>query len=314
MRQVEAPARLQHRPAPGHADDLAGVRQRDQALAPPLDQVADFARDERGADDGEIPVEQIVLPLRDRQPLRGVVRTQILQRRGRRGWTCGKLLAHGDEAQRRQHRQQQGCGKQRKSRLPVPPAPAEREMQPEAAMQPARRHQPQLPALRSRGPKIGDHTRVVRRQPKHFVGEARRCGVADQQDRHREAEHDAEEFQRRQAKGAPLVDREQRHHEVDDEGAIKQDGAGPAVPHLDGDRHAGFGRVERNESERVVDQMRPDVTEKNEAGCHPQVPPQQAGEPLREQLPAPAAVQSSSRARQLARVRSATEYSGGSKK
>ena len=51
-----------------------GIRQRDEALAAPLDQIADFARDESRADDGEIPVEEIVLPLRDRQPLHGVVR------------------------------------------------------------------------------------------------------------------------------------------------------------------------------------------------------------------------------------------------
>ena len=178
-------------------------------------------------------------------------------------------------------------GKKHKSKLPIPPAPAEGEMQAETAVQPSRRHQAELPALRTRRPKIGNHARVVRRQPEQFIGEARRRGVADQQDRHREAEHDAEQFQRRQAEGAPLIDREQRHHEMSGERAVEQNGARQAVPDLDRDLHSGFGRIERDQAERVIEEMRSDVGEKNEAGSHPQVPAHRTGEPFREQLLAP---------------------------
>ena len=160
-------------------------------------------------------------------------------------------------------------------------------MQPETAVQPSRRHQAQLPALRARRPKIGNHPRVIRRQPEHLIGEARRRGVADQQDRHREAEHDAQQFQRRQAEGAPLIDREQRHHEMSGERAVEQNGARQAVPDLDRDLHSRFGGIERDQAERVIEEMRSDVSKQNEAGGHPQVPAQRTGEPLREQSLAP---------------------------
>ena len=98
-------------------------------------------------------------------------------------------------------------------------------MQPETAVQPPRRHQTQLPALVARRKYQADHPRVVRRQPKQFIGQTRRGGVADQQDRHRKAEYDAEQLERRQPKRAPLVDRKQRHHEMGGERAIEQNGA-----------------------------------------------------------------------------------------
>ncbi len=54
--------------------------------------------------------------------------------------------------------------------------------------------------------------------------------------------------------------------------AVQQDRAGQAVPDLDRDLHAGLGRVERNQPERMVEEMRADIGEKNEAGRHPQIP------------------------------------------
>ena len=283
--QMEAPARLQHRPPPGHPDGLPGIRQRDEALFPPLHQIADLAGDEGAADDREIPVQQIVLPLRDGEPLHGVFRTEELQGFGRRGRAVGELLAHGDKSESRQHRQQQGRREQHEAELPIPAAPAEGEMQPETAMQPARRHQAELPALRAGGPQVGDDPGVVRRQPEHFISEARRRGMPDQQDRHGEAEHDAEQFKRRQAEGAPLVDREQRHHEMHGEGAVQHEGAGRAVPDLDRNRHPGFRGVERNQPERVVDEMGADIGEQDQAGRHPELAPQRTRQPLQQHVP-----------------------------
>ena len=287
MRQVEAPARLQHRPPPGHPHGLPGIRQRNEALAAPLDQIANLACNKSSADDGEIPVEEIVLPLRDSQPLHGVVRIQVFQRCRRCCRTGSKLFPHGEKAESREHRQQQRRGKKHRSKLPIPPAPAEREMQTETAVQPSRRHQAELPALRTRRPKIGNHTGVIRREPEHFIGEARRRRVTDQQDRHRKAEHDAQQFQRWQAEGAPLIDRDQRHHEMSGERAVEQNGARPAVPDLDRDRHSRFSGIERDQAERVIEEMRSDVCKQNEAGNHPQVPAPRTEEPLREQLLAP---------------------------
>jgi hypothetical protein len=68
--------------------------------------------------------------------------------------------------------------------------------------------------------------------------------------------------------------------------AVEQNGARAAVPNLDSDLHAGFGRAQRDEAERMIDEMRPDIAEKDDAGGHPQVPAYQ-GEPIREQILAP---------------------------
>src|SRR5262245_52147201 len=55
--QVEASARFQHRPTPWHAHRLLGIGDRYQALATALQEIANFARDERRSDDGKIAVE-----------------------------------------------------------------------------------------------------------------------------------------------------------------------------------------------------------------------------------------------------------------
>jgi len=47
-------------------------------LAAALKQVADLSGDKRRADDAKIPIEQVVLPLRDGQSLRDIFRTQEL--------------------------------------------------------------------------------------------------------------------------------------------------------------------------------------------------------------------------------------------
>ena len=70
------------------------------------------------------------------------------------------------------------------------------------------------------------------------------------------------------------------------ERAIEQNGARQAVPNLDRILHARLGRTERDEAERVVEKMRADIGEENEAGGHPQGPAQRT-EPLREQSLAP---------------------------
>src|SRR5882724_4220206 len=110
--------------------------------------------------------------------------------------------------------------------------------------------------------------------------------MTDQQDRHCEAEYDAEQLERWQPKCASLIDREQRHQEMSGERAIEQNGARQAVPNLDRILHARLGRTERDEAERVVEKMRADVTKKNQAGGHPQGPTPRT-EPLREQSLAP---------------------------
>jgi hypothetical protein len=45
-----------------------------------------------------------------------------------------------------------------------------------------------------------------------------------------------------------------------------------AVPNLDGESEGSLGGIERNEPKGVVDEMRRNIGEQHEAGCHPQVP------------------------------------------
>ena len=160
-------------------------------------------------------------------------------------------------------------------------------MQPEAAVHPARRHHAELHALRVREPERGHHPRVVRRHPEQLPRQPGVGRVSDQHDRQGEAERDAQELQRRQAEGAPLVDRPQREHEMDRERAVQQHGAERARPDLDREFERGFGGLERNEPERVVDEVGGDVGEEHEAGGEPQAPPHRAGGQVRNQSVAP---------------------------
>ena len=63
---------------------------------------------------------------------------------------------------------------------------------------------------------------------------------------------------------------------MDAEGTVKQHCAGQAVPDVFGVAETFFGGMERNEAERMIDEMCRNVREENEAGAHAQVPPQQA--------------------------------------
>jgi len=69
--------------------------------------------------------------------------------------------------------------------------------------------------------------------------------------------------------------------------AVKQNRAEAAVPDLDGKLHSGLGGVQRNKPQRVIEQMRADVDEQNEAGCHAEIPAQQIGGSVREQRRTP---------------------------
>jgi hypothetical protein len=157
-----------------------------------------------------------------------------------------------DEAEPREHRQQQGESEQHVAQAAIERPPVEDEMQPEAAVHPSRRQQAELHPLLIRHPQVGHDAGVVGRHLKKLPGQPRVRGVTDQQDRQHEAERDAQELERRQTEGAPLVDRPERKQEMDGGGAIEQHRAGPARPDLDRDLETSFRGTERDETERVV--------------------------------------------------------------
>src|SRR5262249_37950969 len=86
MRDVERTACLQHAPAARNAHRPPGMRDGDKALAAAFEQIADGARAERRADDGEIADQQGIAPALNRHAFFRVRWTQILlrHRRGRR--------------------------------------------------------------------------------------------------------------------------------------------------------------------------------------------------------------------------------------
>ena len=55
--------------------------------------------------------------------------------------------------------------------------------------------------------------------------------------------------------------------------AVQQERAGNALPDVDGELQCGLGHINREKAERVVDEMKRDVREQNEAGRESDVAP-----------------------------------------
>src|SRR5271169_6978929 len=96
------------------------------------------------------------------------------------------------------------------------------EMEAQAAMQPAWREQAELTPLRVRRPQVCDDTRISGRRADQLEFQPCRNGVAEEQHRHPEAECDAQQLKRRQAKGPPLIDAAQGENKVQRCGAVEQ--------------------------------------------------------------------------------------------
>ncbi len=271
MRQMKGAARLKDRPPARHPHGLPRIGDRDQAREAAFQHIADATRAEGCADEAEIADQKSVVPASDPGTLDGMGQRQIVLRaRGSRR-IGGNLAAHGDEAERGQHRQQDRDGEQDNPQLPVQPPAIERKMQTETAVYPSGRQQAELHALGIRCPEIGDDAGVVRRQSEHVVSEPRVGEVVDEDERQREAQHDAHQLCRRQPKCPSLVHRPQREEKMGRCDAIEQDGARRASPDRHRKRKAPLGGAERNEAERMVDEMPRDVSEEHKARCHPQV-------------------------------------------
>src|SRR5208337_2883054 len=70
-------------------------------------------------------------------------------------------------------------------------------------------------------------------------------------------------------------------------GTVEQRRAGQAVPDVLRKSESFLGGIERDEAERVIDEMRRNICEEDEAGAHPQVTTQPAHGKAREQFRAP---------------------------
>ncbi len=213
--------------------------------------------------------------------------TQVILR-SRRGLGVGRNFAtHGDEADCREHRQQQRDREQHIPHAPIERLSTEGEVQTQAAVHPSRGQQAELHPLRIRNPQIGDDAGIVRRQAEHVVGEPRIGEMIDQNDRQREAERNTQKLGRRQTEGTPLIDRPQCQEKVEGRSAIKEQRARRAGPELAGEFEGFFRNGEGYETERMIDQVRGDIEEEHQAGGHSQLPANQAEREMREEPLAP---------------------------
>ena len=184
-----------------------------------------------------------------------------------------EFLAHGQEPQAAEDRQQQGRGEPHAMQAAIQRPLREREMDAEAPVQPAGRQQGQLTALAVAGPERPHDARVLRRLPVHLPRQPGADGMADQQRRNAEPQHDAHQVERRHPQRASAVDRVEGQREMDADRAVEQHGAGDAVPQRQRPGEPALGHRDRHQSQRVVDEVQGDVGEEHQSGGQAQVAP-----------------------------------------
>ena len=307
VRDAEGAARLEHAPAARHAHAPARVRDRDDAVHAALDAVPDLAR-ARTRRPRARSTRAGCRPARARSPTRaasGATSTWIATHSG-----SSARLATSRPIETKPRPASTGTSSANAKsgsfiritaswRLNANHTPRQPWSQPGTSSASWR------PSLSGREEGVDD-PRVDGRQPVGVRCVARRDDVPDQQQRRAEPEQDAHEVERRHAQRAPLVDRQEREPDVRGRGAIQQQRAGQAVPHAHRDGEACLGRVERPQADRVVEEVRGDVGEQDQARAEAQVasreaeagrracrglwPPDRMGEPDRRRLAVEAGV------------------------
>ena len=155
----------------------------------------------------------------------------------------GEFLAHRQEAQPGQHRQQQRGAEQRKVDALIDAAAVEREVQAESAMEPPGHEQRELAPLAVGRPQRPYDARVLRRRVVELPRDARADHVADQQNGDAQSEQNAQELGRRHPQGPPAINGGESQHHVDARGAVQEQRARKAVPYREGDRKSALGGV-----------------------------------------------------------------------
>ena len=82
--------------------------------------------------------------------------------------------------------------------------------------------------------------------------------MADQQEGQAQTEDDFQRLARRHSECLPAIDAFERHDEVQKQGAIEQHRAGQAVPDEIEAPAGGFHRLDGDQAERMVEEMRQD--------------------------------------------------------
>ncbi len=185
------------------------------------------------------------------------------------GDLCCHLPARHGEARQRRHRQRHG----------------EREQDLPHQRVPRRQAQPVMDADAAVHPHAQQERAVLQRQPRPDVGELPGVGIVgagearcttvvdhmrDQKQRDRQPGGDLRRLPERQLPGEPLGDPAERQQQVDQKRGEEDDRAGPRARHGLAPALDGVHRLQADEAQRVVGEMRGGEEEQDEAGGEPQ--------------------------------------------
>src|SRR5580704_569922 len=120
---------------------------------------------------------------------------------------------------------------------------AEREVKPQAAMQPSWHEQGELPPFTVRGPQYPHHAMVFGCVVVELMGEARCNGVSDKEQRNAETQQDAKKIGRRHAQRSSPIYCDEREREMGRGRTIEQHRPGHALPDAYSQRKTVFCHV-----------------------------------------------------------------------
>ena len=275
MRDARAPARLEDRDA-GTGADAPVTR-----VADDEDAVASLPRQTRDAREGDRddePDEAVfhAFDQREREAdSRLVGEVEFGERGGHPIALAGEQrdgLSGIGETEQRERRQQQRGGVQIGQGARVPRLQAQPEVQAHAAVQPGDDQQNRLKRalLGDEFPQDQHDVDVAVFDAVEFVEQPRADDMLDQQDRDDQAEHDLAGLPARHAQRAPLVEPPQHQRQMGRHGAVQRHGADRIAPQREEPRAAALELLERDQAERMVGQMRRDISEQHQARPQPQ--------------------------------------------
>ena len=238
-----------------------------------LEDAAARAREQHEAERAEEREIDRPLDLRERGRLGGADRLLEQARRSSRLARERRGGAPGiDEAEQRQHGQQDRGREQQRPHARIPRPQAQPEVDADAPVRPGDEQDDAL-AQAEIGPDVPEgerHARVGIDLAIQQIGQACAHDVAGEQHGDREPERELRRLPCGHPPGAPPVDRPERHRDVDEEGAVERDGAERAAPEREEPEPSRFHGVDRHEAERVVHQMGRDVGEQDTARPEPE--------------------------------------------
>ena len=278
MRDACIPADLQHRESHGH-DHAPAVRigHADQT-APTLPHAAHATRDQHRAEQRRVADEPALADPHEGCRLRRRERRapvpEHLRPHGRIAGERGGLASAVDEAENGQHRHQHHDAQQPGRRARIPRAQLDDRVQADHRVHPREAHDQHLPAAevgRER-PQRQRHAGIRVLDTVDLPRDPRADDVGDEQRWDRQPERQLRGLPERHAQRAALVERPEREHHVRDQRAVEQQREERIAPQREEVDAAGLHRVEGDEAQRMIRQVRRHIREQYEAGPEPDAP------------------------------------------